>query len=306
LNFVSARESFSRLSVLPKRGSFTSCAIPPSLQVTGMCFCTLGNILDVGAEGTVQGGDVGAVGTVVQKRRGGLWHQDQNDVVAAGTVRKIWVWPTEGVCSCCQSSVISPGLKVNDPMLEVWDGRCAGDIPPSPGCAASRPHEHTSGSAVPSGTVSDPEVKKRPPRHMVAQVFFPSSGIFARTDSLRPELPHCGTIIGMGLDGIPEDSPALAKSAKNIPEILECFTAGVEDEKGFFCAQELSPEAWEALLSVPLVCGKIMDIPLTQGRSPARGKHAENFPENQRNSSRSRLRKTKGGDRGTHPSARKI
>jgi len=84
---------------------------------------------------------------------------DQKDVVAAGTVRK----SVSAVSH--QSSVISPGLKVSDPMSEVGDGRCAGDIPPSPRCAASRPHEHTPGGAVPSGTVSSPEVTKRPPRY---------------------------------------------------------------------------------------------------------------------------------------------
>jgi len=35
------------------------------------------------------------------------------------------------------------------------------------------PAEHTPGEAVPSGTVFDPEVKKRPPRDMVAEVSFP-------------------------------------------------------------------------------------------------------------------------------------
>jgi len=64
-------------------------------------------------------------------------------------------------------------------MLEVGDGRCAGDIAPSPGCAASRPHEHTPGDAVLSNTVSSPEVTNRHPRYMVAEVFFPSDeGIF--------------------------------------------------------------------------------------------------------------------------------
>jgi len=92
-----------------------------------MCLCTLGNILDVGAEGTVQGGDVGAFGTVVQKDVGAFGTVDQKYVVAAGTVRK----SVSAVSH--QSSVISPGLKVSDPMLEVGDGRCAGDIPPPPG-----------------------------------------------------------------------------------------------------------------------------------------------------------------------------
>jgi len=116
----------------------------------------VGNILDVGAEGTVQGGDVRAAGTVEHK-----------DVVAAGTVRKCWFCPEKGSISAVShhSSVISPDLKVSDPMLEVGDGRFAGGIPPSPGCAAPRSHEHTPGGAVPSGTVSDPEVKTRPPRY---------------------------------------------------------------------------------------------------------------------------------------------
>jgi len=76
----------------------------------------LGNILVVGAEGTVQGGDVGAFGTV-----------DQKDVVAAGTARK------SVFAVSYQSSVFRPGLKVIDPMLEVGDGRFVWwDIPPPP------------------------------------------------------------------------------------------------------------------------------------------------------------------------------
>jgi len=59
--------------------------------------------------------------------------------------------------------------------------------------------------------------------------------------------------MGMGLDGIPEDSTAVARSAKIIPGVLECCTARLEYEKVFMCAQEVSPEAWEALLNVPLV-----------------------------------------------------
>jgi len=102
--------------------------------------------------------------------------------------------------------------------MKVGDGRCAGDIPPSPGCAVSRPHEHTPGGAVPSGKVSFPEVTKRHPRYMLEEVLFPSDeGTLAWTDALRPELPYCRKIMGMGLDGIPEDSPAVARSAKNIP-----------------------------------------------------------------------------------------
>jgi len=124
-----------------------------------MCLCSLRNIQDVGADGTVQGGDVGAFGTVVQKDVRAFGTVDQKDVVAAGTARK------SVSAVSYQSSVFRPGLKVIDPMLEVGDGRCAGDILPSPGCAASRPHEHTPGGAVPSGTVSFPEVTKRPPRY---------------------------------------------------------------------------------------------------------------------------------------------
>jgi len=44
-------------------------------------------------------------------------------------------------------------------------------------------------------------------------------------------------------------------------------------------ARIVSPEAWEALLNVPLFLGAIMDLPLTLGGSPAQGKHAENSPE---------------------------
>jgi len=146
LFFGSARESFSRLSVLPESDTFTSCTLPAPLDVKGRCLCTLGNILDVGAEGSVQGGDMGAVDTVVQKDVGAFGNVDQNDVVAFGTVdqkdvvaagtdRKCWFCPGKESVSAGsqQSSVISPGLKVSDPMLEVGDGRCAGDIPPSPG-----------------------------------------------------------------------------------------------------------------------------------------------------------------------------
>jgi len=67
-----------------------------------MCFCTLGNILCVGAEGTVQGGEVGAVGAVVQKYlrafvtigRGGCRHRP-----------KVLVLQREIVYFRCQSSV---------------------------------------------------------------------------------------------------------------------------------------------------------------------------------------------------------
>jgi len=77
---------------------------------------------------------------------------------------------------------------------------------------------------------------------MVPEVIFPSDqGIFARTDSLRPELQYSGTVMGMGLDGIPEDSPTVARSVK-IPGVLECCTAMVEDEKVFVCAQEFPPK----------------------------------------------------------------
>jgi len=128
LIFGSARESFSRSSVLPESESFTSWPLPPSLEVTGMCLCSLGKILDVGAEGTVQGGDVGAVGTVVRKDVVAVGTVAQKDVVAAGAVRK------SVLAALYRSSVISPGPKVSDPMLEVGAGRCAGDIRPSPGC----------------------------------------------------------------------------------------------------------------------------------------------------------------------------
>jgi len=127
LIFTFARELYPRSSVLPESESFTSCALPPSLEVTGMCRSSLGNILDVGTDGCVRGGDVGAVGTVVQKDVGAFDTVEQKDVVAAGTVRK-------SVSSVSyQSSVISPGLQLSDPMLGVGDGRCAGNIPPSPG-----------------------------------------------------------------------------------------------------------------------------------------------------------------------------
>jgi len=102
--------------------------------------------------------DVGAFGTAEQK-----------DVVATDTFRKCWFCPGKESISAAshQSSVISPGLKVSDPVLEVGDGRCAGDIPSFPGRAEPRPHEHTPADAVPSGTVSGHEVKTRPPRYKI-------------------------------------------------------------------------------------------------------------------------------------------
>jgi len=114
------------------------------------------------AFGTVVQKDVRAFSTVVQRDVGAFGTVNQKDVVAAGTVQK------SVSAFSHQSPVISSGLKVSDPMLGVGDGRCAGDIHPSPGCAALRPHEHTPGGAVPSGTVSFPEVTKRPPRHNAA------------------------------------------------------------------------------------------------------------------------------------------
>jgi len=116
-----------------------------------MCLCSLGNILDLGVEGTGQGGDVGAVETVVQNDVGAFCTVDQkdvvafgtvdqNDVVAAGTVRKCWFGTgKESVAAVShQSSVISPGLKVSDPMLAVGDGRCAANIPPPRMCRLTR------------------------------------------------------------------------------------------------------------------------------------------------------------------------
>jgi len=88
-------------------------------------------------------------------------------VVAVGTVWNCWFCPRKDSISAVshQSSVINPGLEVSDPVLEVGNGRCFGDIAPCPGCAASRPHEHTTSGAVPSDTASDPEVKKRSPQY---------------------------------------------------------------------------------------------------------------------------------------------
>jgi len=96
----------------------------------------LGNILYVGAECTVHDGDVRAVGTIVQKDVGAFCTVEQKEVVAAGTDRKCWFFPGNESTSAVsrQSSVISPGLKVIDPMLWVGDGRCAGDIPSSLVC----------------------------------------------------------------------------------------------------------------------------------------------------------------------------
>jgi len=55
----------------------------------------LGNILDVGAEGTVQDGDVGAVSTVDQKDVGDFCNVKQKDVPAAGSVQNCWCFPRE-------------------------------------------------------------------------------------------------------------------------------------------------------------------------------------------------------------------
>jgi len=84
----------------------------------------LGNILYVGAEGTVQGVNVGA-----------FLAAEQNDAVDAGTFRKCLFCSKKVSISAVihQSSVISSGMKVSDPVLEVGDGRCDGDIPLPPG-----------------------------------------------------------------------------------------------------------------------------------------------------------------------------
>lgn len=62
----------------------------------------------------------------------------------------------------------------------------------------------------------------------------------------------------MGLDGIPEKSPVVTKSIKNIPEVLECCPAMVRHSQAFLCSQEFSPEAWEALLKVPFMWGAMI------------------------------------------------
>jgi len=113
LMFGSARESFSRSLVLPESESFTSCALPPSLEVTGMCLCSLGNILDVGAEGTVRGGDVGAVGTVVQEDVRAFGTVVQKDVrpLAPSTKRTLWLQASSE--SLFLLSVISHQLSVH-------------------------------------------------------------------------------------------------------------------------------------------------------------------------------------------------
>jgi len=56
LIFGSARNFFFRMSVVPGSESFTYCALPPYLEVTGMCLFILGKLLIVGAEGTIPGG----------------------------------------------------------------------------------------------------------------------------------------------------------------------------------------------------------------------------------------------------------
>jgi len=68
--------------------------------MTGMCFCILGIIMDVGAECTVHAGDVGAVGTVDQKNVLAVGTVDQKEVVAAGTVPNCWSRTV--VYFCCQ------------------------------------------------------------------------------------------------------------------------------------------------------------------------------------------------------------
>jgi len=66
-------------------------------------------------------------------------------------------------------------------------------------------------------------------------------GFFAWTDSLRPVLPYSGTIKAIGLDGMPEDPPAVARSAKNIPGVLERCTARIKYEKGVSVCARISP-----------------------------------------------------------------
>jgi len=80
------------------------------------------------------------------------------------------------------------------------------------------------------------------------------------------------------------ESPAVAEIAETIPEVLECFPAMVEGIQIFLCAQEFSPEAWEALMNVQFVWGAMMGTPVAktpfpaQGGSAAQGGHAEYSP----------------------------
>jgi len=137
---------------VPEGERFTSCALPPSLELTEMCFFMLGNFVDVGAEIIIQGGNVGDVGTFDQKYVGPLLTVEKKEVMAAGTVRNFWFWPRIDSISAVShhSSVISICIEVSDPVLEVVDRSCCRGHPSSPGCAASRPHEHTQGGAVPN------------------------------------------------------------------------------------------------------------------------------------------------------------
>jgi len=74
------------------------------------------------------------VATVVQKDVGAFGTVEQKDVVAAGTVRKSWFCPGKESTSAVshQSSVISPGLNVIDPMLGCWGWPFFRGHPPLP------------------------------------------------------------------------------------------------------------------------------------------------------------------------------
>jgi len=100
----SARDSFSRISVVPESEMFPPCALPTSLEVTGMCFCMLGNILDAGAEGTVQGGDVGALAPSFRKTWGHL---------APSSRRMWWLQAPSGSAGLARGKILFPLLFIS-------------------------------------------------------------------------------------------------------------------------------------------------------------------------------------------------
>lgn len=82
----------------------------------------------------------------------------------------------------------------------------------------------------------------------------------------------------MGIDGIPNDSSAVAESTKNIPEVLECCNAMVDGSQIVLCAQKVSPESWEALITVKFVWVAIMGTPVAQRCSQTQGENTEYYP----------------------------
>jgi len=197
------------------------------------------------------------------ERRGGFWHHRTE-------AKKCWFCPGKGSTAAVnpQSSVISPGLKVIDPRFGVGDDRSAGDIPSSPGCAPSRTHEHTPDGAVPSGMVSEPEVKKIPPGYMVAEV---SSLSIRASERDLPGLIRCDQSChipkqswGWALMASQRNHQGWQRVAKIFQKFWNAAPHGWGTRNFFVCAQQFSPESWEALLNLLLAWGANMDLPLTQ------------------------------------------